>query len=120
MMQLCQGARHLEVQIVGDQHGNAVALNGRDCSTQRRFQKIFEEGPPSVCPPEIFKQMERSAQRLTQNIGYQGAGTVEFLFNADTKKFYFLELNPRLQVLRTPVSPPAPPPCPRVYPVFGV
>ena len=74
MMQLCTNARHLEVQIVGDEYGNAVALNGRDCSTQRRFQKIFEEGPPIVAPREVFKQMELSAQRLTQSIGYIGAG----------------------------------------------
>eukprot|EP00913_Durusdinium_trenchii_P021985 g20658.t1 len=75
MMQLCQGARHIEVQIVGDEHGNAVALNGRDCSTQRRFQKIFEEGPPVVVPRDTFLEMERAAQRLTQNIGYIGAGS---------------------------------------------
>eukprot|EP01033_Poteriospumella_lacustris_P003046 gene3046-2231_t len=98
MMQLCTQARHLEVQIVGDEHGNAIALNGRDCSTQRRFQKIFEEGPPVVAPPEIFREMERSAQRLTQSIGYIGAGTVEYLYNAASNKYYFLELNPRLQV----------------------
>lgn len=98
MMQLCTNARHLEVQIVGDEYGNAVALNGRDCSTQRRFQKIFEEGPPIVAPKEVFKQMERSAQRLTQSIGYVGAGTVEYLYNAATNKYFFLELNPRLQV----------------------
>eukprot|EP00958_Prasinococcus_capsulatus_P024488 scaffold3827_cov394-Prasinococcus_capsulatus_cf.AAC.7 len=98
MMQLCTSARHLEVQIVGDEHGNAIALNGRDCSTQRRFQKIFEEGPPVIAEPEIFRQMERSAQRLCKNIGYQGAGTVEYLYNAETQKYFFLELNPRLQV----------------------
>lgn len=98
IMQLCKNARHLEVQIVGDEHGNAVALNGRDCSTQRRFQKIFEEGPPVIAPRETFREMEKAAQRLTQNIGYVGAGTVEYLFNADTGKFFFLELNPRLQV----------------------
>jgi acetyl-CoA carboxylase/biotin carboxylase 1 len=98
IMQLCKNARHIEVQIVGDQHGNAVALNGRDCSTQRRFQKIFEEGPPTIVPKETFHEMELAAQRLTQNIGYQGAGTVEYLYNADTNEYYFLELNPRLQV----------------------
>lgn len=98
IMQLCKNARHIEVQIVGDQHGNAVALNGRDCSTQRRFQKIFEEGPPSIVPKETFHEMELAAQRLTKNIGYQGAGTVEYLYNADTNEYYFLELNPRLQV----------------------
>ena len=98
MMQLCTNARHLEVQIVGDEYGNAVALNGRDCSTQRRFQKIFEEGPPIVAPQDVFRQMELSAQRLTQSIGYIGAGTVEYLYNAASNKYYFLELNPRLQV----------------------
>ena len=98
IMQLCKNARHLEVQIVGDQHGNAVALNGRDCSTQRRFQKIFEEGPPIIAKPATFKEMQRAAQRLTQSIGYQGAGTVEYLYNAATDKYFFLELNPRLQV----------------------
>lgn len=90
--------RHIEVQIVGDEHGNAVALNGRDCSTQRRFQKIFEEGPPSIVPKETFRQMELAAQRLTQSIGYVGAGTVEYLYNKETNSFFFLELNPRLQV----------------------
>lgn len=98
VMQLCKNARHIEVQIVGDEHGNAVALNGRDCSTQRRFQKIFEEGPPTIVKPETFKEMQRAAQRLTASIGYVGAGTVEYLYNADTDEFYFLELNPRLQV----------------------
>lgn len=98
LMQLCKNARHIEVQIVGDEHGNAVALNGRDCSTQRRFQKIFEEAPPAIVPADTFKEMERAAQRLTQSIGYIGAGTVEYLYNADTDVFYFLELNPRLQV----------------------
>mmetsp|Transcript_69508 Transcript_69508/g.77743 ORF Transcript_69508/g.77743 Transcript_69508/m.77743 type:complete len:2082 (-) Transcript_69508:1966-8211(-) len=98
IMQLCKNARHLEVQIVGDEHGNAVALSGRDCSTQRRFQKIFEEGPPSIAKPETFKEMQLAAQRLTQSIGYVGAGTVEYLYNAATDDFFFLELNPRLQV----------------------
>mmetsp|Transcript_28574 Transcript_28574/g.51772 ORF Transcript_28574/g.51772 Transcript_28574/m.51772 type:complete len:2160 (-) Transcript_28574:247-6726(-) len=98
IMQLCTGARHIEVQIVGDKHGQVVALNGRDCSTQRRFQKIFEEGPPVIVPKDKFKEMERAAQRLTQNIGYVGAGTVEYLYNSATNSFYFLELNPRLQV----------------------
>lgn len=55
LMQLCERARHIEVQIVGDSFGNAVALSGRDCSTQRRFQKIFEEAPPTVVRPETFK-----------------------------------------------------------------
>jgi acetyl-CoA carboxylase / biotin carboxylase 1 len=98
IMQLCKNARHLEVQIVGDEHGNAIALSGRDCSTQRRFQKIFEEGPPTIAKPLTFREMEKAAQRLTQSIGYIGAGTVEYLYNAETDKYFFLELNPRLQV----------------------
>jgi len=98
MMQLCKNARHLEVQIIGDEHGQAVALNGRDCSTQRRFQKIFEEGPPVIAKPETFREMEKAAMRLTQSIGYTGAGTVEYLYQAADDDFYFLELNPRLQV----------------------
>jgi len=98
MMQLCKNARHLEVQIVGDEHGNTVALNGRDCSTQRRFQKIFEEGPPVIATKSTFREMEKAAQRLTHSIGYVGAGTVEYLYNPETDNYFFLELNPRLQV----------------------
>ncbi|CBZ50010.1 hypothetical protein NCLIV_004860 [Neospora caninum Liverpool] len=104
MMQLCTAARHIEVQILGDEDGQAVALSGRDCSTQRRFQKIFEEAPPTtVVPPHTMKEMERAAQRLTQSLGYVGAGTVEYLYNRKDNKFFFLELNPRLQV-EHPVS----------------
>jgi len=98
LMQLCSQARHIEVQVIGDEHGNALALNGRDCSTQRRFQKIFEEGPPSIVPEPIFREMEAAAVRLCKEIGYRSAGTVEYLFNAETGNYYFLELNPRLQV----------------------
>ena len=102
-MQLMTGARHLEVQVVGDEHGNAVALNGRDCSTQRRFQKIFEEAPPTkpsggIARPDVFADMELKAKQLVQNIGYVGAGTVEYLYNAANDDYFFLELNPRLQV----------------------
>eukprot|EP00930_Biecheleria_cincta_P038398 TRINITY_DN26381_c0_g2_i1.p1 TRINITY_DN26381_c0_g2~~TRINITY_DN26381_c0_g2_i1.p1 ORF type:complete len:2142 (-),score=492.71 TRINITY_DN26381_c0_g2_i1:106-6303(-) len=98
MMQMVSQARHLEVQILGDEYGNTLALNGRDCSTQRRFQKIFEEGPPVVANPVTFKEMERAAMRLTALVGYTGAGTVEYLYSASDDKFCFLELNPRLQV----------------------
>lgn len=103
VMRLMTGARHLEVQVVGDEHGNAIALNGRDCSTQRRFQKIFEEGPPTkptggVADPVVFADMEAKARDLVRSIGYVGAGTVEYLYNAKTDEYFFLELNPRLQV----------------------
>lgn len=98
MMQLCTGARHLEVQLVGDEHGSVVALIGRDCSTQRRFQKIFEEGPPTIADKDDFREAEKAAQRLAISVGYRGAGTVEYLYKPATKEFFFLELNPRLQV----------------------
>jgi len=98
MMQLCTRARHLEVQLVGDEHGNVVSLSGRDCSTQRRFQKIFEEGPPVIAKRESFREAEKSAQRLAMSVGYRGAGTVEYLYSPENDKFSFLELNPRLQV----------------------
>ena len=102
LMQLCSNARHLEVQIVGDKHGQAVALNGRDCSTQRRFQKIFEEGPPVVSDEDVFIDMQRAAVNLCRSLGYQSAGTVEYMYILDTKDYYFLELNPRLQAEHSP------------------
>ncbi|GAM23780.1 hypothetical protein SAMD00019534_069550 [Acytostelium subglobosum LB1] len=94
-MKLVPNARHLEVQIIGDQYGEAISLNGRDCSVQRRHQKIIEEGPPLAPTPEVWLEMERAAVRLVKEVGYVGAGTVEYLFDGN---YYFLELNPRLQV----------------------
>lgn len=98
LMRMVSKARHLEIQILGDEYGNTLALNGRDCSTQRRFQKIFEEGPPTIAKKEVFHEMERAAMRLTALVGYRGAGTVEYLYSPETHAFCFLELNPRLQV----------------------
>ena len=88
VMQLCKHARHLEVQFVCDEHGNAVELNSRDCSTQRRLQMSFDEGPPTIAKPDTFKEMQRAAQRLTQSIGYMGAGTFEFLYNSATDSYF--------------------------------
>jgi len=98
LMKMVSKARHLEIQILGDEYGNTLALNGRDCSTQRRFQKIFEEGPPVIAKKEVFHEMERAAMRLTALVQYRGAGTVEYLYSPATDTFCFLELNPRLQV----------------------
>ena len=97
IMKLASGARHLEVQILADTHGNCISLFGRDCSVQRRHQKIIEEGPAAICPPEIFDKMEKAAVRLGKMVSYVSAGTIEYLFSADGS-FCFLELNPRLQV----------------------
>ena len=98
IMKLSQGARHLEVQLLADEYGNAVALNGRDCSVQRRHQKIIEEGPPIAALPDVWNQMEQAAVALAKAVGYANAGTVEYLYSESEAKFYFLELNPRLQV----------------------
>lgn len=97
VMKLAKGARHLEVQLLADQYGNAISLFGRDCSIQRRHQKIIEEAPAIVAAPEIFEEMERAAVRIAKMVGYVSAGTVEYLYDIDGN-FFFLELNPRLQV----------------------
>nr|XP_023689141.1 acetyl-CoA carboxylase 2 isoform X5 [Paramormyrops kingsleyae] len=97
VMQLAQHARHLEVQILADQYGNAISLFGRDCSIQRRHQKIIEEAPATIAPPSTLEYMEQCAVRLAKMVGYVSAGTVEYLYSEDGS-FHFLELNPRLQV----------------------
>nr|CAD7427552.1 unnamed protein product [Timema monikensis] len=97
IMKLARCARHLEVQLLADQYGNAISLFGRDCSIQRRHQKIIEEAPAVIARQEIFEDMERAAVRLAKMVGYVSAGTVEYLYDTDGN-YYFLELNPRLQV----------------------
>ncbi|KAL6179520.1 hypothetical protein ACLB2K_051035 [Fragaria x ananassa] len=98
IMKVASQSRHLEVQLLCDQHGNVAALHSRDCSVQRRHQKIIEEGPITVAPPETIKKLEQSARRLAKCVNYVGAATVEYLYSMDTGDYYFLELNPRLQV----------------------
>uniref|UniRef100_A0A4W3IZZ0 acetyl-CoA carboxylase n=1 Tax=Callorhinchus milii TaxID=7868 RepID=A0A4W3IZZ0_CALMI len=97
IMQMAQNARHLEVQILADQYGNAISLFGRDCSIQRRHQKIIEEAPASIANQAVLEYMEQCAVRIAKMVGYVSAGTVEYLYSPDGS-FHFLELNPRLQV----------------------
>ncbi|MBN3319914.1 ACACA carboxylase, partial [Atractosteus spatula] len=97
VMRLAKHARHLEVQILADQYGNAISLFGRDCSVQRRHQKIIEEAPATIATCAVFENMEKCAVKLAKMVGYVSAGTVEYLYSQDGS-FYFLELNPRLQV----------------------
>lgn len=98
IMKLAGESRHLEVQVLADQYGNAISLFGRDCSVQRRHQKIIEEAPVTIAKPDTFELMEKAAVRLARLVGYVSAGTVEYLYTPADDKFYFLELNPRLQV----------------------
>lgn len=90
--------RHIEVQIVADMHGNVLHLYERECTIQRRNQKIIEEAPSPSINDDLRKEICFTATRLMREIGYTSAGTVEFLFDSSTKKFYFLEVNTRLQV----------------------
>ncbi|QYE33838.1 acetyl/propionyl/methylcrotonyl-CoA carboxylase subunit alpha [Polymorphobacter sp. PAMC 29334] len=89
--------RHIEIQLLGDSQGNIVYLNERDCSIQRRHQKVVEEAPSPFVTPEMRKAMGEQAVALAQGVGYTSAGTVEFIAGAD-RSFYFLEMNTRLQV----------------------
>lgn len=98
VMKVLRNARHLEVQLLADIHGNAITLFGRDCSVQRRHQKVIEEAPITVAPSNIVEKMEKYALKLAKLVGYQSAGTVEYLYDPVKNQFYFLELNPRLQV----------------------
>jgi len=91
-------AHHVEFQVFGDQHGNLVHLFERECSVQRRHQKIIEETPSPLLTPELRQQMGEAGVAAAQAVGYYNAGTVEFIVDPDTLKFYFLEMNTRLQV----------------------
>ena len=90
--------RHIEVQIFGDGRGKAIALGERDCSVQRRHQKLIEEAPASILSPRSRKQLHKTAAMLAAGVKYEGAGTIEFIYDPKTTEFFFIEMNTRIQV----------------------
>ena len=98
MERYIERARHIEIQILADAHGNVIHLGERDCSTQRRHQKLIEEAPSPFIPEHVRQTLSLAAVRLAQRVDYRGAGTVEFIYDEATEKAYFLEMNTRIQV----------------------
>lgn len=98
-----EDARHIEVQILGDSHGNLVHLGERDCSLQRRYQKVVEEAPAAMIPEELRDDIRAAAVTIAEKVGYRNAGTVEFIVDQQSDQFFFLEMNTRIQV-EHPVS----------------
>ncbi|MGP4067771.1 acetyl-CoA carboxylase biotin carboxylase subunit [Halobacillus sp. B29] len=90
--------RHVEIQVLADNHGNAVHLGERDCTIQRRLQKLIEETPSPAVTPDIREQMGDAAVKAALAVNYSGAGTVEFIFDKEEQEFYFMEMNTRIQV----------------------
>ena len=94
-------ARHIEVQLIGDQHGNLVHLHERDCSVQRRHQKVVEIAPAPNLDEEVRQGLFKASLAIGREVGYTNAGTVEFLVDADSNRYFFIEVNPRIQVEHT-------------------
>jgi pyruvate carboxylase len=94
-------AKHIEVQILGDRHGNVIHLHERDCSVQRRHQKVVEVAPSFGLPEKVVRELCDAAARMAREIRYDNAGTVEFLYDLDRHEWFFIEMNPRIQVEHT-------------------
>ena len=91
-------ARHIEVQVIGDRFGNVVHVGERDCSLQRRYQKVVEEAPAACIPVELRERIREAGHKVAREIKYENAGTVEFIYDEDRQDFFFLEMNTRIQV----------------------
>jgi pyruvate carboxylase len=94
-------SKHIEVQVLGDRHGNVLHLHERDCSVQRRHQKVVEIAPSVRLDERVRRELCDAAARIAKEIGYDNAGTIEFLYDLDTKEWFFIEMNPRIQVEHT-------------------
>ncbi len=94
-------AKHIEVQILGDRHGNVIHLHERDCSVQRRHQKVIEVAPSYGLPPTVVGELCDAAVRMAREVRYDNAGTIEFLYDLDRHAWFFIEMNPRIQVEHT-------------------
>src|SRR5476649_2845226 len=94
-------AKHIEVQVLGDRRGNVLHLHERDCSVQRRHQKVVEIAPSVALDVRVRRELCEAAARIAREIGYDNAGTIEFLYDLDTKAWFFIEMNPRIQVEHT-------------------
>ncbi len=94
-------AKHIEVQVLGDQHGNVLHLHERDCSVQRRHQKVIEVAPSFGLPENVITELCEAAARMAREIRYDNAGTIEFLYDLESHEWYFIEMNPRIQVEHT-------------------
>lgn len=90
--------RHVEIQILADKHGNVIHLGERDCTIQRRLQKLVEETPSPAITPEMRRKMGEASIRAAKAVNYEGAGTIEYIYNRKTNEFYFMEMNTRIQV----------------------
>ncbi|MGE3628214.1 MAG: acetyl-CoA carboxylase biotin carboxylase subunit [Hyphomicrobiales bacterium] len=98
MERYLRAIRHVEVQIIADSHGNTVALGERDCTVQRRHQKLVEEGPSPALDEKLRTEISAAAVKAAKAVDYEGAGTVEFIFDVERREFYFIEINARIQV----------------------
>ncbi|MFZ5495895.1 MAG: pyruvate carboxylase [Verrucomicrobiota bacterium] len=94
-------AKHIEVQVLGDKHGNVIHLHERDCSVQRRHQKVVEVAPSFGLPKEVIGELCEAAARMARAVRYDNAGTIEFLYDLDRHEWFFIEMNPRIQVEHT-------------------
>lgn len=103
MERYVENARHVEVQLMGDGKGRVVHFGERDCSVQRRYQKVIEEAPCTAIPDDLRKELQKTARDFLASMNYTNAGTVEFLYDTNRRAFYFMEVNTRIQV-EHPVS----------------